>query len=133
LALGPFELEGNAAADVLGRSDGVEASLELTWNKVFGRGKAGLFPGIGVVWQDADFVDYYAGVRPGEALPERPAFEGRSAFNIGAGIRAFSRLTHRFRTVGLVRAERLANEFEDGPIIEDRWAYFGLLGIAFEL
>jgi outer membrane protein len=129
-ALGPFELETSAAADVLGRSDGVQASLELTWNKIFGRGEAGLFPGVGVVWQSADYVDYYAGVEPREARPGRPPYEGRSALNVGAGLRAFSKVTRRLQLIGLLRVQRLAGEYEKSPIIEERWTYFGLLGVA---
>jgi outer membrane protein len=130
--LGAFELEATVAADALGRSDGAQASLELTWSKVFGRGDGGLFPSIGVVWQDADFIDYYAGVKPEEARPGRPAFEGSSALNLGAGLRGFLKVTARARLVALVRAERLAGEYEESPIIDSRWGYFGLVAIAYE-
>ena len=130
--LGALELKATVAADALGRSDGAQASLELTWGKVFGRGKGGLFPGVGVVWQDADFIDYYAGVRPEEARPGRPAFEGRSAFNLGAGLRGFFKVADRARIVGLVRAERLASEYEESSIIDSRWGYFGLIALAYE-
>jgi outer membrane protein len=131
--LGAFELEAGAFADVLGRSDGVQANLELTWKRIFGRGAFGLFPGIGVVWQSSEFVDYYAGVRPQEALPGRPAFEGSSALNFGAGLQSFARLTERARLVGLARVQQLAGGYEDSPIIADRWTYFGLLGVAYQL
>ena len=130
--LGAFDLDATVAADALGRSDGAQASLELTWRKLFGRGKGGLFPSVGVIWQDADFIDYYAGVEPAEARPGRPAFEGSSALNIGAGLRAFFRMNERARIVGLVRAERLASEYEESPIIDSRWGYFGLVGVAYE-
>jgi outer membrane protein len=108
--LGAFELEAAAAVDALGRSVGTQASLELTWGKVFGRGKGGLFPGVGVIWQDANFIDYCAGVRPEEARPGRPAFEGSSALNLGAGLRGFYKVTERARIVALARivARRLA-------------------------
>ena len=130
--LGEFELEATVAADALGRSDGAQASLELTWSKVFGRGKGGLFPGVGLTWQDADFIDYYAGVTPEEARSGRPAFEGSSALNLGAGLRGFFKVTDRARFVGLVRVERLANEYEESPIIDSRWGYFGLVALAYE-
>jgi outer membrane protein len=129
--IGRFEIEGTAAADALGRSDGAQVSVALTWNRIIGRGTAGIFPSIGLVWQDADFVDYYAGVRPEEALPSRPRFEGSSAINFGAGIRTFYRLTDRASWIVLVRAERLADQFSDSPIIDDRWGYFGLTGVTY--
>ena len=129
--LGSFTLEATAAADALGRSDGLQAGLQLTWNRIFGRGRAGLFPAVGIVWQDADFVDYYAGVEPGEARPGRPAFEGGSAVNLTVGVRGFVTLTERVRLIGLLQTERLANEFEDSPIIDSRWGYFGLVAVAY--
>ena len=65
-------------ADALGRSGGAQASLELTWSKVFGRGKGGLVPGIGLIWQDSDFIDYHAGVRPEDlGLVDRPSKAAR--------------------------------------------------------
>ncbi len=132
LQLGAFELEATVAADALGRSDGAQASLGLTWSRFFGRGKAGLFPSLSVVWQDADFIDYYAGVKSEEARPGRPAFEGRSALNLGAGLRGFFKVTDKARIVGLVRAERLASEYESSPIIDSRWGYFGLVALTYE-
>jgi outer membrane protein len=98
---------------------------------VFGRGRAGLFPSLGVIWQDADFVDYYAGVRPQEARSGRPAFEGSSVLNLGAGLRGYFKMTDRVRVVGLVRAERLDSDYEKSPIIDSRWGYFGLLALAY--
>ncbi len=129
---GALELEATVAADALGRSEGAQASLELTWNKEFGRGKGGLFPGVGVIWQDADFIDYYAGVEPEEARPGRPAFESSSALNLGAGLLGFFKVTDRTRFVGLARVERLSSEYEESPIIDSRWGYFGLVALAYE-
>ncbi len=130
--LGDFDVEATITRDALSRSDGTQASLELTWAKVFGRGEGGIFPGVGVIWQDAAFVDYYAGVRPEEARPGRPAFEAGSALNFGAGVRAFLKITNRVRMIGLVRAERLADEYGESPIVDSRWGHFGLASIAYE-
>ena len=129
--LGSFELGATAAFDALGRSDGVQAGLELGWSRIFDRGRAGLFPAIGLVWQNADFVDYYAGVEPSEARPGRPAFEGRAAVSLTAGLRGFVRVGEQTQLIGLVQAERLDGEFEESPIIDSRWGYFGLLAVAY--
>lgn len=130
--LGTFELDATVAVDALGRSDGMQANLELTWNRVFGRGKAILSPSVGLVWQDADFVDYYAGVEPDEARPGRPAFEGGSALNLGVGLRGFFKVTDRAGVIGLAQAERLGSQFEDSPIIDSGWGYFGLVAVVYE-
>lgn len=129
--LGQLELGLGAWADLLGRSDGVEVQAELTWPRFLLDRRLALFPSIGAVWQSSDFVDHVAGVRPDEATPWRPAFEGRSAVNVEGGVAALYRLTSRIRAVALVKAQRLANEYEDSPIIDDRWGYFGLLGASY--
>ena len=129
--LGRFELGLGLYADALGRSDGVEAVAELTYPKILRRGRIGLFPKIGLVWQNDGFVDYYTGVRPEEAEPWRPAHEGRAALNAEAGVLAFYRFTERIRGIALVQGQRLADQYEDSPIIDDRWGYFGLVGASY--
>ena len=62
---------------------------------------------------------------------DRPAFEGESALNLGAGIRGFVQVADRARLVVLLRGERLANQFEESPIIESRWGYFGLVSVVY--
>jgi outer membrane protein len=130
--LGRVDLQATATRDALGRSDGSQAGLEVAWSKVFGRGAAGLFPAVGVAWQDANFVDYYAGVRAEEERPGRPAFEAGGALNPGVRLAGFAKVTDRVRLVGLLRVERLGGGYERSPIIESRWSYFGLLGLAYD-
>lgn len=130
--VGAFGLQAQVASDALGRGAGSQASVELAWNKGFGRGRAALAPAIGVVWQDAKFVDQYAGVRPHEARPDRPAFEGEAALSLSGGVSGFVKVAHRTRLVGLLRVERLADEFAASPIVESRWGSFGLLSIVYE-
>ncbi len=129
---GRWGLELTAFADVLGRYGGGQASADLGWGNVWGRGRFGLFPSVGLVWQSSELIDYYAGVRPEEARPDRPAFEGRSALNLDAGVTGFWRVAPRWRVTAVAQLQRLANEFEDSPIVDRRWGYFGLLGLTYE-
>lgn len=129
--LGSFELQAQVHNDVLGRSHGMTADLSVTWRKVFGRGQGGVFPSFGVVWQDADFVDYYAGVRSHEALEDRPAYTGKAALNMEAGLRAFYRLTSRITAIAFIKAERLSSEFYESPIIADKWGAFAISGVTY--
>ncbi len=129
--VGQLELDLGVFTDVLGRSDGVEAQLGLAWPKIYRRGQVGFIPRLGVAWQNADFVDYYAGVRPDEAEPWRPAYEGRAALNAEAGALVFYRFTPRVRGLVMLQAQRLANEYEDSPIIDDQWGYFALVGATY--
>ncbi len=130
---GPWALRASAFTDLLGRSDGQEVGLDLSRTWTFGRYRWGLTPAIGVIWQSGNLIDYYYGVPPEEARPDRPAYAGRSAFNLQTSLLAFYRISDRFNLVALVQAQRLDNEIVESPIVDDRRAYFGLLGITYQV
>lgn len=128
---GGAELEAALVADSLGRSDGVQASVGWKLKRVFQRGRAGLFPGVGVTWQSSDFVDYYAGVRPEEARPGRPAFTAGSGFNLEVSLAGFVALSEKARFIGLFRAQRFSDDFEASPIVDSRESIFGLAAVTY--
>lgn len=72
-------------ADASGHSQGqrVRLSAEKTWRM----GAVGLTPRLAVQWNDRKSVDYYYGVRPGEALPGRPAYSAGAATHAELGLR----------------------------------------------
>jgi len=130
---GAWALRLSAFSDLLGRSDGQEVGLDLSRTWTFGRYRWGLTPAIGVVWQSGNLVDYYYGVPADEARPERPAYAGQSALNFRTSLLAFYRLSTHFNLIALVQAQRLDNEIFASPIVDDRRAYFGLLGINYQI
>lgn len=129
--LGPLECEGSLHVDALGRSHGVTAQIDLAWSRVFDRGRAGVFPQIGIVWHNDKMVDYLAGVRPEEARPWRPEYEGEAVVNFEAGIRGFFRFSKRISGIAFVQTERLGSQLDDSPIIDDTWGAFGLMGLTY--
>lgn len=128
---GDFEVELRAFADVLGRSDGFESSIDLAWRKVFGPGTVILVPAVGMVYQSSDQVDYYYGVRPDEARPWRPAYEGASVFNPRASVLLVYRFTPRWSLTGLVSVDFFDDEIESSPIVDQSTEAFGLVGLAY--
>ena len=62
-----------ALSDVLGKSEGQELSLLAVTGAPLGKGRL-VLGGFGPRWISANRVDYYYGVRPSEALPNRPAY-----------------------------------------------------------
>jgi len=130
---GPWALRVSAFTDLLGRSDGQEVGLDLSRTWTFARYRWGLTPAIGVVWQSSNLIDYYYGVLPEEARPDRPTYAGQSAFNLQTSLLAFYRISDHLNLIALVQAQRLDNEIVDSPIVDDRRAYFGLLGISYQI
>jgi outer membrane protein len=122
-----------AFTDVLGRSDGQEVGVDLSRTWTFGRYRWGLTPAAGVVWQSSSLIDYYYGVPPEEARPGRPAYAGRSAVNLRAGMLVFYRISARFNAIALFQTQWLDNEIGDSPIVDERRSYFGLLGVNYQI
>jgi outer membrane protein len=87
-----------------------------------------IMPSFGATWQDSDRVDYYYGVRPEEALPSRPAYTGRAAINLNAGLAGTFSLPHSCSLLGGVFTTRFGDGIVDSPIVTRRYStlvYFG--------
>jgi outer membrane protein len=125
---GKFKLSASAYTDLLGRSDGQQAALDFSRTWRFSRSRWGITPSIGFVWQSSNYVDYYFGVTPEEARPDRPPFDGHSVINFRSSLLVYYFLTMRVQLVGLLRVQRLDNEIYESPIVDERRGYFGLIG-----
>jgi outer membrane protein len=128
-----WSLGATAFTDVLGRSDGQELGLDLARTWTFGRYRWGLTPAVGVIWQSSDLVDYYYGVPPEEATPVRPAYAGASAIDFRASLLFFYRISDRINAIALVQARRLDDEIVESPIVDERSAIFGLVGLSYQI
>lgn len=126
---GPWAVRATAFTDLLGRSDGQEVGLDLSHTWSFAGYRWNLTPSLGAVWQSGDLIDYYYGVPPEEALPERPAFDGSSAINLRTSLLVFYRISARFNGIGLFQFQRFDNEISSSPIVDRKRGYFGLLGV----
>mgnify|MGYP001826427295 FL=1 len=128
---GKYRLSTAAYTDLLGRYYGQQASTDFSRTWTFNRYRWGISPSIGVVWQSSKFVNYYYGVTPEEATPDRPPFEGHSVINFRSSLLGFFFINMRIRLVGLIRIQRLDNEIYDSPIVDQKRGIFGLLGITY--
>ena len=129
---GPYRLSTAAYTDLLGRSDGQQVELDFSRTWVLGGFRWALTPTIGAVWQSTNYIDYYYGVTPEEARPGRPVFEGHSAVNFQSSLLVLYRVSRRVYLAGLVQVQRLDNEIYESPIVDDRRAYFGLIGATYQ-
>jgi len=130
---GELELELRAFADILGRSNGFESSIGLGWRKVSGPGRVIFIPAVGMLYQNADQVDYYYGVRPEEARPWRPAYPGASVFNPRASALFVYRVTRRWSLTTLVSVDFFDSEITSSPIVDQSAQLFGLVGLSCSL
>jgi outer membrane protein len=128
-----LELEVAATADILGRSNGAEGSVDLGWRRVWGRGRVILVPAVGVVYQTANQVSHFAGVRADEARPGRPAYDGRSAVNPRASILLVNRLAPRWFLTTLMSYQLFDDGITASPIIDRSGELFGLVGLSYRV
>lgn len=126
---GVGELDASLVTDALSRHRGQAAFVG--WGYPWRRGPLLLRPELGLRWWSADLVDYYAGVRPEEALPGRPAWRGRDALIGEAALSAVLALDAHWALFGRVGIERLPSAISDSPLIDDDTAVIGLLGVTY--
>ena len=104
-------------ADALDRSGGYEAAL--SWNGLFRAGGFTFIPGASVKWQSDDMIDYYYGVRAGEALPGRPAYRGEAAVIPDVSLLVQRKLGPRWTLFARASHPWLPSEVTDSPIVGD--------------
>jgi outer membrane protein len=130
---GKFRLTTAANTDLLNRSNGQQVSVDFSRMWQFHGRAVGVVPSIGVVWQSSNFINYYYGVTPEEALPDRPVFGGHSAVNFRGSVLGYLFVSHRIRFIAYLEVQRLDNEIYDSPIVEDRRSILGLFGVTVRL
>lgn len=82
-----------------------------------------LIPSLGAEWLSTEVVDYYYGVKPSEAIPNRPAYTGRSSVNIRAALMTHYKLTPAWSLFGGASVTHLGSGITDSPIsVEDNVA-----------
>ena len=82
---------------------------------------------------DSKVVDYYFGVRPGEAAPARPSYQPGAATNTTLWITGQYNLTKRYALMFGGNVTRLGSAAADSPIVESRQAPLAYLGLGINL
>ena len=115
-AVTPVGLLGTSiVTDLLGRNRGQEVEFRyLIMLPVLG---FHLIPSGGVRWKSDNLVDYYYGVRPSEARPDRPAYEGKQAFDPFLRLVVRHKLTKHWSAFSDAQYEWLASEITNSPIV----------------
>jgi outer membrane protein len=83
--------------------------------------------------RDGDLNNYYYGVRPEEARPDRPAYEAQNGIVPEVGFYAAYQLTTRWRLFGGASVSRLPDTVAGSPIVGERLLRQLQLGAAYDL
>ncbi len=120
------ELRGSWVGDTLDRHAGHEA--QLTYRYLFDRGPWQVSPFVSYGWQDENLTNYYFGVRPEEALPDRPAYEPGRSNSINYGLNTAWWATddaYFFANLGFFGVD---DNVAESPLVEENSAATVFLG-----
>lgn len=127
--LGALEL--SVAADALDRSGGYEVAA--SWNGLLRAGDWTFIPSATLRWQDGKMVDYYYGVRAGEAALGRPAYSPGSALTPEVSLLATRGFATRWNVFALVGHAWLPSQVSDSPIVAGDGSTSLMLGLGYAL
>ena len=117
--------------DVSKASGGTE--LRLGYRYPVRRGRLWLRPHVMLSLRDGDLNNYYYGVRPEEARPDRPAYEAQNGIVPEVGVYAAYQLSERWRLFGGATLSRLPDTVVGSPIVGQRLLSQLQLGAAYDL
>ncbi len=117
--------------DISVESNGTElrAGFGFKWRD----GPLLLRPYTTLLFRSSDLNDYYYGVRPEEATPQRPAYAPGDGFNFEFGLYGQYEVSRRWRLLAGVGAVRLSSEIRRSPIVDKSWLVTGYVGALYDI
>lgn len=132
VALGDGAAYAELLTDTEGASDGTELLLGYRYERWW-HGRLRLRPYVTVSWRDAKLNDYYYGVRPEEATPERPAYRAGWGFETEIGVHAAYRLSADWQVLGALALSRAPSAVRSSPVVDSRTVPSASLGLLWRL
>jgi outer membrane protein len=112
-------------------SGGSEAKLGISGDG--GSGGLRLMPYAVLSFRNGSLNNYYYGVRPAEATPERPAYTAGSGVNTTVGVNARYSLSRHWHLFGAISATYWPKTVRDSPIVDLKSVQLaGFGGFAYE-
>ncbi|MEJ2514662.1 MAG: MipA/OmpV family protein [Gammaproteobacteria bacterium] len=112
--------------DALDRHNGQEAGASYRYD--IDLGPWTVSPFIAWTWQDADLTDYYFGVSPDEARPDRPAYDPGESQWITFGLNTAWRITDRIELFANVGFGGVDSVVRDSPLVAEDSASAAFIG-----
>ncbi|APA84893.1 MipA/OmpV family protein [Paraburkholderia sprentiae WSM5005] len=111
---------GTLSGDFLeGGNKGQRAAIDF--GKVFDYGRFSIEPHAGVEWLSSKYVDYYYGVRQSEARAGRPAYTGKSTYDMSLGTRVDYHFTRHQGVIFDVGISHPGGGITDSPLVGKRY------------
>ena len=92
-----------------------------------------LRPAASVTWHSAGSNNFYFGVPPEEATPDRPAYQPGAGVDVAAGLYVSYRLSEGWRLIGGVSATRLSSAVRASPIVDPGPQIGAVVGATYNL
>lgn len=122
---------GTLSGDFLvGGNKGERASIDF--GKSFDYGRLSIEPHVGAEWLSNKYVDYYYGVRPSEVRAGRPAYSGKSTFDVSVGARVDYKFTRHQAMILDVGASRSGSGVTDSPLVGKRFTPQAKIGYLYQ-
>lgn len=115
--------------ELLGRHDGATAELAFSVPREFDWGY--IVPSVELHYLDADYADYYYGVKREEAGASRPGYVPGSTVNPYTAIRVGYRLGRHWMLTGTLALEFLDTAIRDSPVVEKERLWSAQIGLAY--
>jgi len=111
------------------RHDGSVSELSLRLPKKWPRGY--FVPSIDIIYQDANYADYYYSVTAAEATPTRPAYQASAATNVAVKLRWGYALSDKWLLNGTLGLEKLDSDIMASPIVDRDQVFSASVGVAY--
>jgi outer membrane protein len=122
-AMGEFSVD--VLADLSNTHRG--ASVTGSWARTWDFGRLRLRPSVSVTGYSPDLADYYYGIRPEEARPDRPAYLPGSSSSVALSLHSVYRVSTNGYLYGSVGLTRFDESIHDSPLV-DRSTQFTAFG-----
>lgn len=120
------EFSAEALTDASNTHKGEE--LSLGWARTFSSGRLRWRPSLSLNRFSKNLADYYYGVQPGEARPDRPAYTVGPSTNLRLGVHASWQLTPNGYLYGSVGGNRFDDEIGQSPIVHRQFMFTAFAG-----
>jgi outer membrane protein len=125
----PVHINLTTYTEISDRHDGLISQLAFSLPYEWSRGY--VVPGVELIHQSRDYVNYYYEVSSAEATPSRPAYSAGEAMNTAFKVRWGYALNDKWLLSGTIGLELLDSAITDSPIVERDNVWSARVGIAY--